>query len=64
MPRISIEELKKKMDSGENVLILDTRHKEQYDLDHIKGAVSAPLLEIMEGRYSAPTDREIVLYCG
>jgi hypothetical protein len=64
MPRISIEDLKQKMDSGANILIVDTRHREEYDFDHIKGAVSAPLDDIVAGKWQPPADRELILYCG
>jgi hypothetical protein len=64
MPRISIEALKQKMDSGANILIVDTRHKEEYDIDHIKGAVSAPLDDIIAGKWQPPQDKELILYCG
>ena len=63
VPRITIEELLQKMESEAGILVVDTRYKEQYDEDHIKGAVSAPLSTIEEG-WVPPSDREIILYCG
>jgi hypothetical protein len=63
VPRITIEELLQKMESKANILVVDTRHKEQYDVDHIKGAVSAPLSTIVEGGWMPPSDKEIILYC-
>jgi len=42
MPRISLEELKALMDSGANVVILDNRPRESYQLGHITGAISFP----------------------
>ncbi len=63
VPRITIEELLQKMESEANILVVDTRHKEQYDVDHIKGAVSAPLATIVEGGWIPPSDKEIILYC-
>jgi hypothetical protein len=64
VPRISIEELKQKMDSGGDMIIVDTRHKEEYDVDHIKGAVSAPLDDIIAGQWQPPAGKELILYCG
>jgi hypothetical protein len=64
VPRITIDELLQKMQSKANILIVDTRYKEQYDVDHIKGAVSAPLSTIIEGGWMPPSDKEIILYCG
>jgi len=63
VPRITIEELLQKIERGDNILVVDTRYKEQYDVDHIKGAVSAPLSTIIEGEWVPPSDKEIILYC-
>jgi len=63
VPRITIEELKKKMENGEDILIVDDRHKEEYDVDHIKGAVSAPLSVVVAGEWTAPLDKELIFYC-
>ena len=64
VPRITIEELLQKMESEANILVVDTRYKEQYDVDHIKGAISAPLSTITDGGWIPPSDKEIILYCG
>jgi hypothetical protein len=64
VPRITIEELLQKMEKGNNILVVDTRYKEQYDVDHIKWAVSAPLSTIIEGEWVPPSDKELILYCG
>lgn len=42
MPRISVEELKALMDSGERIAVVDVRPKESFDLGHIAGAISFP----------------------
>jgi hypothetical protein len=64
VPRITIEELLQKMESDADILVVDTRYKEQYDVDHIKGSVSAPLSTIIEGGWIPPSDKEVILYCG
>lgn len=51
------------MESKSDILIVDNRHKEEYDVDHIKGALSAPLSTIVEGEWIPPSDKEIILYC-
>ena len=63
VPRIAIEELLQKMDSGADILIVDTRTQQEYDVDHIKGAVSAPLSVMLEGHWAPPANKEIILYC-
>lgn len=62
VPRITIGELRQKMESRANILIVDNRHQEEYDVDHIKGAVLAPLDTIIAGEWTPPPDRELVLY--
>ena len=64
IPRISIDELKQKINSGDSILIVDTRHREEYEVDHIEGAVSAPLDDIISGKWQPPPDKELILYCG
>ena len=64
VPRITIDELLQKMGDNSNILIVDTRHADQYEVDHIKGAVSVPLDTIVSGGWMPPADKEIVLYCG
>jgi hypothetical protein len=65
IPRISVEELKAKYDSGADILIVDARHREEYEADHIKGAMLAPLEDILAGKWIPPEykDREIIFYC-
>ena len=64
IPRITIDELLQKMADNSNILIVDTRHAEEYEVDHIKGAISVPLDMILSGAWTPPLDKEIILYCG
>jgi len=64
IPRITIDELLQKMADNSNILIVDTRHAEEYEVDHIKSAISAPLDTIIAGDWMPPADKEIILYCG
>jgi len=63
VPRITIEELLQKMESKSDILIIDNRHKGEYDMDHIKGALSATLSTIVEGGWIPSSDKEAILYC-
>jgi rhodanese-related sulfurtransferase len=65
MPRISIEELKKMMDDGAPVTIIDVQPKEVYEMGHIKGAISIPWKSqiALEDVWSLPGDQLIVTYC-
>jgi hypothetical protein len=64
IPRITIDELLQKIADNSNILIVDTRHAEEYEVDHIKGAISVPLDTILAGEWTPPADKEIILYCG
>ena len=65
VPRISIEELKKIMDSGTAVTIVDVQPKDVYAEGHIKGALSLPWKAqiALEDVWSLPEDKLIVVYC-
>jgi rhodanese-related sulfurtransferase len=57
-------QLKQKIDSGEDVLILDVRHALDIEADpySIPGALHFPL-ESLKQHPDVPLDREVVLYC-
>jgi len=61
---IKPEELKQKIESKADILIIDVRTKEQYAQGYIKGAISLPIGDL-EQRYKevVPHDKEVVLYC-
>lgn len=63
--RITVDELKAKLDRGEKVLVLDTRSPVQYSMSKvkIKGAVRIPYHEIDQRAAELPVDREIITYC-
>ena len=63
VPRISKEDLLQMVENGENILIVDTRSKAEYDLGHIQGAVSAPLETIGTREWQPPPDKDLILYC-
>jgi rhodanese-related sulfurtransferase len=59
VPRITAEELKKRLDDGEYILVIDTRiGSRRYDLQHIPGAIkrSRSLDDVAH-------DQAIVAYC-
>jgi membrane protein DedA with SNARE-associated domain len=63
--RISPEELHRKMDSGEEVLVVDLRHSLDFDADPemIPGAIHRHAEELEKNPLEIPRDKEIVLYC-
>lgn len=62
VPRITVEELKARLNAGKKVVIVDTRSREAYDSRHIAGAVSIPASELAERYIELPRAAEIVLY--
>jgi len=60
--RITSTELEELIKQG-NVVVVDVRNKEQYDLGHIKGAKLLPINEVGERGKELPRDKMIVTYC-
>jgi membrane protein DedA with SNARE-associated domain/rhodanese-related sulfurtransferase len=64
--RITPEELKEKIDAGEDVLIVDLRHSLDFDAnpETIPGALHVDAADLEEAFEVIPRDREIILFCG
>ena len=65
MARITVEELRQKLDAGENPVILDLRSTAELELDPsiISGAVHLDLHEFAKRHHEFPHDRDIIIYC-
>jgi rhodanese-related sulfurtransferase/thiol-disulfide isomerase/thioredoxin len=63
-PRMTVEELKKMMDEGATIVIVDTNDEMNYKMKHIKGAVHFPWTKVIKDPGSLPKDKLLVLYCG
>jgi membrane protein DedA with SNARE-associated domain len=63
--RISPEELKAKLDGGEDVVIVDLRHALDFEAEPsiIPGALHVTTEELERRHREIPRDRDIVLYC-
>ncbi len=63
--RISPEELKRKLDAGEDVVIVDLRHSLDFQAKPhtIPGALRLPVEELEQRHHEIPSNRDIVLYC-
>ena len=63
--RITPEELKEKLDAGEDILVVDLRHSLDFDAnpETIPGALHVDAAELEEAYQVIPRDREIVLFC-
>ena len=63
LPEISPQELKKKLDENESVLLLDVREQSEYDIVHLEGARLIPLNTLPHNLDQIPLDQEVVVYC-
>jgi len=63
--RISVDELKQKLDAGEEVVIVDLRHSVDFEADPetIPGAFRMNAQDLGEKDDQLPRDRDIILYC-
>ncbi len=61
IPRIDVDDLKRKWDAGDAVIV-DVRRPEAYAAGHIPGALSIGWQAIASGTHGLPRDKEIVLY--
>lgn len=65
MAKMSVDELKARLDAGELLTVIDVRHARdvQADPDMIPGAIHMALEEIDRRYHEIPKDREVILYC-
>ena len=63
--RITVDELKEKIDSGEDLVIVDLRHSLDFEAEPetIPGAMHMDAKELEEKNDRLPRDREVILYC-
>ena len=66
IPTLTLEETKEKLDQG-GIIVLDAREAGDYELKHIKGALSLPVshfgLYYPKMKKLMPKEAEIVVYC-
>jgi rhodanese-related sulfurtransferase len=63
--RIPIPELKKRLDAGKNVVVVDVREPSEIkETGAIPGAVHIPIRQIEKRMDEIPKGAEIVCYCG
>jgi predicted sulfurtransferase len=65
LKRLSAEELKKMIDEGPKMLIVDTRGEYEYRQGHIPGAINIPQEQFdnIEALMPKDKDMQIVFYC-
>lgn len=62
IPQLSVKELKKRLDAGEDVFVLDVREPYEYQIAQIGGKL-IPQNDVPQRLGEIPRDREIVVHC-
>ncbi len=69
-PDLSLESAKRitredaiKMVAAHKAVYVDVRAKDQYDIEHIKGAINIPLGEVTARMNDLPKGKYIITYC-
>jgi rhodanese-related sulfurtransferase len=60
---VTREELARRLQDGEDLVVLDVRPAAEYAAGHLPGAVSIPVGELRRRLAELPADREVVAYC-
>jgi rhodanese-related sulfurtransferase len=62
IPSIRVEELKRRLDAGENLFLLDVREEHEYEISNIGGYL-IPLAELPKRVQELDGGREIIAVC-
>src|SRR6202041_1650500 len=62
VPEIQVEELKRRLDAGENLFVLDVREPHEYQICNINGHL-IPLGDLPNRVHELDSSREIVVHC-
>jgi rhodanese-related sulfurtransferase len=60
---VTREELARRLEDGDDLVVLDVRPAAEYAAGHLPGAVSIPVAELRRRLAEVPGDREVVAYC-
>jgi rhodanese-related sulfurtransferase/DNA-binding transcriptional ArsR family regulator len=60
---VSRQELARRLEEGDGVVVVDVRPSEEYAAGHIPGALSVPVAELRRRIAELPADQEVVAYC-
>ena len=66
IPQISVTDLKAKLDSGEDLLLVDVREKDEYAIARIDGATLLPLSTFVsdwEANLGDYRDKQVIVHC-
>jgi len=60
---ITVDEVKARLDAGDDLLLLDVREPQEWAISAIPGALRIPKGQVADRRSELPADRDIVVYC-
>jgi rhodanese-related sulfurtransferase/DNA-binding transcriptional ArsR family regulator len=60
---VTRKELARRLEDGDDLVVLDVRPAAEYAAGHLPGAVSIPVGELRRRLAELPADREVVAYC-
>ena len=60
---VTREELARRLEDGDDLIVLDVRPASEHAAGHLPGAVSIPVGQLRRRLAEVPRDREIVAYC-
>jgi len=63
METITTEELKEKLDDGDDFILVNVLSEEQFRKEHIPNSINIPLGEIGRRRDELDPNKEIIVYC-
>jgi ArsR family transcriptional regulator len=62
-PIVQVEQVKRLLDEGQSVVLVDLRPEEGFQQGHLPGARSLPLRQLRRRYGEIPSTRPVVLYC-
>lgn len=63
LKEITVQELKRRLDAGDALTVLDVREPWEYELAHLPGSLLIPLNEVPERLTELDTGAELVVMC-
>lgn len=60
---VTPEQVKARIDAGEDLVLLDVREPDEYDIAQIEGSDLKPLSEAQQWANDLPRDKQVVVFC-
>jgi rhodanese-related sulfurtransferase len=60
---ISVAEVKRRLDAGEKLMLVDVREPHEHAVCHIEGAMLIPMGSIPSNLQKLDTDEEVIFFC-